>query len=327
MATLGLSGLALQMQGWTRRANAQTRLGSSSIVSGVQFGIQPFCYHDLDMTIANRPELLRRIVQNGLGMVELHAVWCEPSFATGAVNRQAAREMLREWRTKTSRSYYEGIRKEFNDQGVDIFGYWTGINSTHTEAEIHATFDAAKALGCRGVTGSQGLAMSAKLIPYMKEHGIFMGLHNHDNLSDPDALSNEASLGGEIALEAKAATPSAWAWARGDGSKEIHYQTILERAVRCPDPYVRLCGKWLVRQLAPDSSPIEIESLRGAGNQDRLLHAMAFEAANIHLGSAQARTRILTHLKNSSSKSLRTAVRDMAKTTIDDWKAWKKARR
>jgi len=202
MATLGLAGLALQMQGWTGRANAQTRLGSRSIVSGVQFGIQPFCYHDLDMTIANRPELLRRIVQNGLGMVELHAVWCEPSFATGAVSRQAAREMLREWRTQTPRSYYEGIRKEFNDQGVDIFGYWTGINSTYTEAEIHATFDAAKALGCRGVTGSQGLAMSAKLIPYMKEHGIFMGLHNHDNLSDPDALSNEASFEKGFSLSA-----------------------------------------------------------------------------------------------------------------------------
>lgn len=54
MATLGLSGLAIQIQGWTERANAQIRLGSRSIVNGVQFGIQPFCYHDLNMTIANR---------------------------------------------------------------------------------------------------------------------------------------------------------------------------------------------------------------------------------------------------------------------------------
>src|ERR1019366_3135234 len=86
-------------------------------------------------------------------------------------------------------------------------------------------------------------------------------------------MKDQASFGRPIALEAKAAAPSACAWARGDGNKTIYYQTILERAVRCADPYVRLCGKWLVRQLAPDSSPIEIESMRGAGNQDRLLSA------------------------------------------------------
>ena len=63
--------------------------------------------------------------------------------------------------------------------------------------------------------------------------------------------------------------------------------------MRCPDPFVRLSDGWLVRQLAPDSSPIEIDSMRGQRNQDRLLHAMAWEAANVHLGTAQARERIL----------------------------------
>jgi Uncharacterized protein conserved in bacteria (DUF2252) len=161
------------------------------------------------------------------------------------------------------------------------------------------------------------------LIPYR----VVRRIAGIGSLGHPRYVALTEWKGGKIALEAKAETPSACAWARGDRNKTIHYQTILERAVRCADPYVRLCGKWLVRQLAPDSSPIEIESMRGASNQDRLLHAMAWEAANIHLGSAQARTRILAYVKKSSGKWLRTAVRDMAKTTIDDWKAWKKARR
>jgi hypothetical protein len=55
---------------------------------------------------------------------------------------------------------------------------------------------------------------------------------------------------------------------------------------------VRLSGKWLVRQLAPDSSPIEIETMSGQKDQDKLLHAMAWEAANVHLGSAKAPARI-----------------------------------
>lgn len=188
--TLALAGLA-GIAGLTRAA-AQTTAPNRSVVNGVQFGIQPFCYHDLPNTIENRPELLRRIVQNGFGMVELHATWCEPVFP--------AREQLREWRLKTPTSYYENIRREFNAQGVDIVAYWTGINSTFTSDEVHATFAAAKALGCRGVTGSQGLQMSSTLVPYMRQHGIFMGLHNHDNLSDPDALSTEATFEKGFAL-------------------------------------------------------------------------------------------------------------------------------
>ena len=129
--------------------------------------------------------------------------------------------------------------------------------------------------------------------------------------------------GGQIALEAKAAIPSACVWAGGGGSPRIYYDLLLKQAIRCPDPFVRLIGKWLVRQLAPDSSPIEIETMNGQKDQDRLLHAMARETANIHLGAARAATRIVADLNRRSGKWLRTAVKDMAAATIDDWKKWK----
>jgi hypothetical protein len=89
----------------------------------------------------------------------------------------------------------------------------------------------------------------------------------------------------------------------------------------------RVCDKWLVRQLAPDSSPIEIESMSGHRDQDRLLHAMAWEAANVHLGTARARERILSDLKARPGKWLRSGVKNMARAIIDDWKDWKKAHR
>jgi hypothetical protein len=132
-------------------------------------------------------------------------------------------------------------------------------------------------------------------------------------------------LGGQIALEAKAAAPSACAWAEPGASVRIHYQTILDQAVRCPDPFVRLCGAWLVRQLAPDSSPIEIETMNGRDDQDRLLNAMAFETANVHLGTARMAKRILADLGSRPAKWLRSAVKSMLKTTISDWTEWKKA--
>jgi sugar phosphate isomerase/epimerase len=165
-----------------------------SYINGVQFGLQPFCYHDLPMNRENRPTLIQRAVQNGFGMIELHATWCEPRFDAPGVSAQEAREKLRNWRLTTPADYYHKIKKEFDNAAITIFTYWVGINESYTDAEIAATFEAAKALGAKGAVGSQGLAVSRRLIPFAAKHGIFMGLHNHDNLSDPDALSNEASF-------------------------------------------------------------------------------------------------------------------------------------
>jgi hypothetical protein len=131
--------------------------------------------------------------------------------------------------------------------------------------------------------------------------------------------------GGQIALEAKAAIPSACLWARPAASSRIYYQTVLEQAIRCPDPFVRLSGKWLVRQLAPDSSPIEIETMSGQKDQDKLLHAMAWEAANIHLGTTRAAPRIAADLNSRDGKWLRRAVKHMAGATLGDWKKWKQS--
>src|SRR5262252_10935521 len=52
-----------------------------------------------------------------------------------------------------------------------------------------------------------------------------------------------------IAREAKALVPSASYWAKDNhGLGEILYQTILNKAVRCPDPFVHLYGQWIVRR-------------------------------------------------------------------------------
>jgi uncharacterized protein (DUF2252 family) len=147
------------------------------------------------------------------------------------------------------------------------------------------------------------------------------------SLGHPRYVAVAEWCGGQIALEAKAATPSACAWTRPGGPSRIYYQLMLERAIRCPDPYVRLSGKWLVRQLAPDSSPIEIDTMSGHKDQDRLLHAMAAETANVHLGALRARQRIIVDVKHRPGKWLRTAVKDMARATINDWNEWKKTYR
>src|SRR5262245_55396594 len=68
--------------------------------------------------------------------------------------------------------------------------------------------------------------------------------------------------GGKIAREAKALAPSAYYWEQtGNTTNEIHYQTILNNAVRCFDPTVRLIDGWIIRRLAPDCSRIDLSTI------------------------------------------------------------------
>jgi sugar phosphate isomerase/epimerase len=189
----GLSEFAVLQR--PRDAGAQPHPGQNrSLINGVQFGLQPFCYHDLAMTRENRGELIRRLVRNGLGMVELHATWVEPRFNDPGVSAAAARDKLRAWRLAPPAGYYRGIRKELDDAGVSVFTYYVGFDDSYTDGEIDATFEGAKILGAHGCVGSFGLALSRRLVAFPGRHGMFVGLHNHDNLSDPDAYASEQSM-------------------------------------------------------------------------------------------------------------------------------------
>jgi uncharacterized protein (DUF2252 family) len=130
--------------------------------------------------------------------------------------------------------------------------------------------------------------------------------------------------GGTIAREAKELAASAWRWARSARAKRnIQYQDILDTAIRCPDPFVRQRGDWIVRRLAPDCSRIELSALPAEHDAERLLHAMGFETANVHLGSCEPHA-LAEDLQKRGPNWLLSAGRAMAGSTTDDWNAWRK---
>jgi hypothetical protein len=132
--------------------------------------------------------------------------------------------------------------------------------------------------------------------------------------------------GGRIAREAKELVASAWHWEREDGGKaKILYPTAIGQAVRVPDPFLGLDGHWLLRRLAPDCSRIELGSLPKAKDELKVLRAMGWETANVHLGTKAAARPVMEDLNQRPGKWLRRAAEDMAKTTLEDWKAWAKS--
>jgi hypothetical protein len=132
--------------------------------------------------------------------------------------------------------------------------------------------------------------------------------------------------GGRVVREAKATAPSASVWAgQADPDLGSQYQRILDGAVRCPDPFVRAKGSWLVRRLSPDCSRIELADLPAKRDELRLLYCMGWETANVHLGTARARSRVLADLAKRRSGWLLKASRDMFQVVLSDWKQWRRA--
>ena len=130
--------------------------------------------------------------------------------------------------------------------------------------------------------------------------------------------------GGRLAREAKAQGPASLDWLAPEHEPgRSQYSQILKRAVRCPDPYVRLCGGWIVRRLSPHCSRIELAALGAGRGELRLLEAMGHETANIHLGTGKQRAAILADLERRKTNWLVQAASDMAETVEKDWRVWK----
>jgi len=127
-----------------------------------------------------------------------------------------------------------------------------------------------------------------------------------------------------VAREAKALLPSAAAWARGKKHPKIYVERILDRAVRVKDPSFVVTPKWMIRRLAPDCARIELEDLPNERDEKRLLRAMGWETANVHLGSH--RRRILKHLGKQKRRWLERAAAEMAAATTDDFRAYTMSR-
>ena len=131
--------------------------------------------------------------------------------------------------------------------------------------------------------------------------------------------------GGRVAREAKALLPSACVWAKDDkGSKKILYEEIITGAARALDPYVHLRGRWIVRRLAPHCSRIELTALPKQPDEERLLHAMGYETANIHLGSKRAIKAVRRDFARRKSEWLHEAAKKMADAVRKDWEDWRR---
>lgn len=145
------------------------------------------------------------------------------------------------------------------------------------------------------------------------------------------ALMNRSGKRPREAREAKALVPSAFYWVAGEPEMRSQTATLLQHAIRSPDPYFQVHDKWLIRQCAPDIAKIELPR----GERDprlrfapELLRMMGGEIANIHLGSRSDLGDRLDDIERRLGASwLVEATEAMTAATRDDHSEWVRHRR
>jgi sugar phosphate isomerase/epimerase len=181
------------------------RPAAVTAVNGVVFGVETFSFHDLPP--AGDPQLIPTIVKNlqalGIAECEIMSGHIEPfaSVMTGwwVQSRRSAdfarlREEARQWRLTVPMTYYRDIRRRFEDAGLRMYFYNVNFNETFTDAERDRTFEAARELGAEGFSSSTVLSEARRLVPFVQKHKMFVAMHNHNNLVDPDQFATPASF-------------------------------------------------------------------------------------------------------------------------------------
>lgn len=184
---------------------------SAANIAGIPFGVETFSFHDLPPAGDPRliPVLIGDMREAGLIECEIMSGHVEPmgSYATGwwvATRRDPGfpkmRTAAREWRLTAPAEYYRKVRKQFEDAGMRIYLYNVNFNETFTDDERDKMFEAAKLLGADGFSSSTVLSEARRLVPFVEKHKMYVAMHNHNNLADPDQFATPGSFEAALAM-------------------------------------------------------------------------------------------------------------------------------
>ena len=125
-----------------------------------------------------------------------------------------------------------------------------------------------------------------------------------------------------IAREVKSLVPSAWYFANGEAGGKIYYMDMVNKAIKVKDPFQQVIGDYVGRRLAPDCSPIDLDSLPKDRDESTLLWSMGFETGNHHWATPDVIPDVLRCLDKLGSEWLKDAAEAMFLETVEDWKVW-----
>lgn len=146
--------------------------------NGVQIGVITYSYRSLPGSAEN---LLEYILKCGISSVELMG---GPAEQYARMAAGAEKQPMPEWRAKPAMEGFAALRKLYGDAGVGIHIVKFGDigNEGMSDEHIDYYFQAAKALGARGITREVNELAAKRLGPIADQHKIMIGFHNHTQI-------------------------------------------------------------------------------------------------------------------------------------------------
>lgn len=179
-------------------------------LAGVRLGAISYSFRQLP---SSAEEILGYFTQTGMTTVELMGGPAEafagapeqPSFPRGRTSemsedeisavRQAREEYQAEvsaWRRSASIDRFRELGKMYNDAGVEIDILKLG-SANWSDEEIDYAFNAARAVGARGISFEISEEAAARMSPFADKHGMIMGMHNHTQVGE-EGFSFDSAL-------------------------------------------------------------------------------------------------------------------------------------
>jgi sugar phosphate isomerase/epimerase len=181
----------------------------NSKIDGVQIGAITYSFNRIS---SPDPEaIIRAYVDVGLGEAELTSEHCEalagapeaPALVRNGglarkggarpqptpeqqAERQAALEKLARWRASAAAETWRGVRKKFNDAGIEVALLCYNMQDRMKDEDIEYGFAMAKGLGVKAITTSTTLTMAKRIAPIADTHKMMVGYHGHDATNDPN---------------------------------------------------------------------------------------------------------------------------------------------
>lgn len=157
-----------------------------------------------------------------------------------AVDMQAYREAVTEWRKNVDYGKFEELRKLYNDAGISIFAFKPSVfGKDNTDDDIRYGMRAAKALGASHVTleHPEDDAHTARLARLAEEEGMLIGYHGHEQqtptlwdsaIAQSDANRMNLDFGHYVAAENE--NPLNIITAKGDKIVSMHLKDRQKRS-------------------------------------------------------------------------------------------------
>jgi len=155
------------------RASAALADKPDSNFNGVQIGVITYSYRSLP---GSAEELLNYITRCGISSVELMG---------GPAEKFAKTYMSQAGSDAEPMDGFKALKKLYNDAGVNIHIVKFGNigSGGMSDEQIDYYFEVAKALGARGITREISESAAKRLGPIADKHEIWIGFHNHTQLT------------------------------------------------------------------------------------------------------------------------------------------------